>query len=663
MAETLTIAATVTEEQPDGSYAPSSALDGVVCTAQIRAAAGQPLLDTVLATISGSSVTLSETSAGIEALPDDIHIRLISTRASGTQVVGTTSARRLIPTAAPLVISNARAVNIEANRLSIEWNTSADGTPVIASGSTRYGVSGGPIDTDGPSQDIETHTYTFHRQRLDNLQPETSYDVEITSTHPEHGTATTTITVTTGEAADVPDPVDGYPVIADHDKPFGGLIVGPGSGRGVKVGDSDIANHVGFRFVVTTTTPITGFSKIMRRLNEYDMGSNAQRRALRDQGYTPEEAAWAIPRAYSKGNFTLYAELRRTKANGLPDMSAGGLIQAGDPNLASEAYDSVSNEWPAYRLPQPVVLAAGTVVCAILRNVDPIPEGPRHTLGSRADIQAYEAAHPNRGSTGINGVIRGSLNAIAGPSIGAYFGDDNLVTLLHGPASLGDNWIVDTRSLGHVPLVRVMYGDGLNRGYSLSNSRISGTHVRVNGSQQVRQVWTQQYDFPTDTLWVTYSHDRDFGPNGQSMDVTIRENGSVIASGQVPSSSALSRRNRELDGGGIWAEHDQICHPMSLGGTITLVAGRTYTVTFSAPSGANFAMRGMQDVTGPTKDSTGANAKGDYNRFVGWAERSDNGGSSWTHFSTDGSRPYQNISGYKVGADFARAGVVFPLPR
>jgi hypothetical protein len=273
-------------------------------------------------------------------------------------------------------------------------------------------------------------------------------------------------------------------------------------------------------------------------------------------------------------------------ADNKPDMSAGGLIDAGAPRLALSSANFNSGQWPEYRTTKPLNLVKGQKYAFLFINVAPM-QNPNIKL-NRTAASNYMKSNPRSGAQGYNGNLRtkrGTGYALNNsPKIGPYWGDTGLIGLRSND---GRSW---EAHIDHTPFANVLHSDGRKRGMIYTDwERNYGARLMpaVEGNNQVRQVWKQPYNVRANGVWIGHSHNKTTTPNGQPMTATLREDNKVIATATIRPDLELAKRSRMSD---MFENRTQRSTYADLSNTVNLVAGKNYTLTLSAPSGAGFVI-------------------------------------------------------------------------
>ena len=645
----------------DHAGSPSTEFDGETCAFSVYDSENGATTPshTFTGVISGSGGSFSDTSANLDGLTGSALVRATVETAQG--IASHEFSAEIRDLGGTLAITNVQTTTIEKNRIRIRWDT-----PTVASGQVRYGLTAGNLDQVGQLVTAPPHNLDFHHYWVSGLAPGTEYFFQPESTDSNGNTGVGAIVSATTEEASVPagEVLSGYVVSENHSDPGYGLFIGNYAGRQCQPRNTFMRNYVAVAFRNMRPVKIIGSSPEYRRLRQGGDVSSSSRARYRDAGWQPENIAWIHALGgYSKGRPTHYMELRKFIPNQGPDMSASGLLQAGDYSLRRNQRDYESNDWAGYMMPAAVDVAVGEMVCAVYINVDPMPnELLTYTVPSgasqasydarRSEILAHEAAHPERGVMALNGNEL-APNPDEGPRISAMWGNDGLQSWI---SSDGQNWsrFGGGPTENHVPYFRIIYEDGLVFGYGVQDWENQFAAHDVDGNNRVRAVWNFPQSFSATGLWIYFNHHFTNAPNGQPMTVRILQGGSVIHTATIAADLALATENRTPESPiRHFLQKKTEGRYIDFGQTKTIPAGEVI-VEYTAPAGARFRIRCMWHSDKTMRDAGIATGQRDTHNLVPqYGEFSTNNGQSWAACSPFYSPPRV---GNKIPMDFTLPG-------
>ncbi len=429
-------------------------------------------------------------------------------------------------------------------------------------------------------------------------------------------------------AASGPDleAVEGWPTQSNDSLPLGGVFYGTFKG-GMMSGNGPIAMENAIRFRAERTGFVKAVRYNNRRLLPTDIGHRCDLYGegsvwcnCKEAGLDNISCGYTLANSYHVGSGGLITiELRN-------DDSSSRHLPGKTVLASTNAYVpvEVNNKFPTIALRQPVQVQAGKIYHLVFRNDKP-PVG----CGLKNLTLAEAAACPrDQGAIGLNGTKHGTDPSPSG-RFGPFLGKTG--TGLHFKTTANGPWILRKDVIAFYEL---QYTDGeyigdTYAGYDNPNYGASkGTQI-IEGSTLGRQLFTvEDLTREVNGLWLQYGHVYDRRVNGRPLTVRLKDSaGTVLATGQIPA----SRECNEIalaaakDGKARGTRDDWMCRTWAysdLSTPVSLLEGAEYSVEFSAPAGAGYALSTFFSVHRRDERNMWENARAQIstNNGVNWAD-------------------------------------------
>ena len=486
----------------------------------------------------------------------------------------------------------------------------------------------GPI-----SQTVELsneNTYSVITAESDKHDSEVGVNGALGAVDPVKAENAAATTQTEATESNKPEPEDSQNKSGGSTKYNGNLLMGGlfygNYQSGAHTANAQIAIETSRRFRASKTGNVATILYHNRILEDSEISSRYSRCAESDlDSYT---CGYTYGNMYQVGNGgSIVVELREDN-NGLPGSRTLGktspvFVPKDNPNGPAKLNFSSS-----------VPLQAGKIYHLVYTNLNP-PTG----VCARWPVSETQAASCPRdqGASGLNGIFLGTTGG-EGPLLGPFRGsaDANLFRR-YGDS---EEFIEDPGKLSWYGLI---YTDGIETGDTvLTHRSYESPQLQViEGSKVARQVMTvEDVDRTVNGLWLAYGHLAGSNPNGAPLTVHLKSaGGAIMAKGSLPKVSGCDLPSNS-------SALYQVCHDWlytKFDTPTTLEAGTKYSVEFSAPAGARYAlMVSFPGIYSPLS----SNSQNFWNNAH--AEISSDRGSSWGSWS----------SGYNGEHDL---GIVFTL--
>ncbi len=425
---------------------------------------------------------------------------------------------------------------------------------------------------------------------------------------------------------------EGWPANSTDDLPLGGIAYGmPGSGI-YGAANTRISREHSIRFRADRNGLIDTVSFQNRYLEDNDLDSRCASSGAEfwcnctRNGLSANVCAYTIGNSYHVGN--------------------GGKIQIfiyADDGSADHRPDETKllGRVPGYYIPtqhkegaflehtleKPVSVVAGGIYHIVIKNLAPPP-----ALSGLSNAAAL-SIDPNVGAISLNGVMYPEV-VDNDKKFGPFFGRHGKGTLArnntHGPWS--------ENPVAHA-WWEVRYSDGVWVGETWGAWDVSFGHPgsrTIEGSVKARQIFTvEDATRRVNGVWLNYGHAPRSSINGQPLKLEVKDfNGEVLATAAIAADQATHAINKQTE----WNEKmSRVWAYVDLSTTVDLLEGSTYSIEFSAPAGAGFAISALPY---NFRNLLGRNRNEWENAH---AELSTDGGQSWRVFHSGGRYPERDI--------------------
>gem|GEM_PF-1522770 len=594
-----------TEEQP--AVTPEPTVDGQIPTVETNPLAVIP---------SGTPVTEPASEKPVEA-------PVVTTIAPTIANTDDTTA----PT-----ITAIKSSDIGADTAVIAWTASENST-----GQVEYGTD----NNLGLFSRLESSfKWSAHIQRLQNLQPSTTYSYRVRSTDATgnesvSGIATfdTSAQLAAAEptpSATLPPPED-WPSGTNGNLPMAGIFYGNNI-HGVGIQNAGIGVESSRRFRAERTGNIDFVRYNNRTLSGYNISSRCDSIggvwcACANAGLDDYTCGYTLGSSYHVGNGgTLVVELRTNDANGLPSSTVLGKTGRFVPMDNGRSY------YPKLTFETPVPVQEGQIYHLVFTNLTP----PTSCALTGVSPSRAASCPRNQGAIGLNGVrILGAPSTTG--ARGPYNGDTAGANFYR--RNTDSSWRLYKSTLSYY---EVGYTDGVAVGDSyLAIDAMRAARQVVTSSTHARQLFTvQDASRNVDGLWLNHGQTRN--ADGGSLSVVLRdEAGRSLATGTIGTSAYCKREaNDSSKSLGHWC---QDWGYTTFGTTVTLVQGETYSVDFSSAQNSGFILSAYS-----TLRTYGFSDRNHWEQSR--AQFSTNGGSSWNSW-------IGNTNEYDLGLLFTIEGM------
>ncbi len=525
-------------------------------------------------------------------------------------------------------VSAKRSLKIRTNALSnqagavpVEAQSGAVAEPVLVSVES---------EVDEPEEVMVAELESGAGEAVMPEEEEPAIEPEVVVATEEPAVVITSVEVEEPEIAAASGPdleaVEGWPTQSNDSLPLGGVFYGTFKG-GMMSGNGPIAMENAIRFRAERTGFVKAVRYNNRRLLPTDIGHRCDLYGegsvwcnCKEAGLDNISCGYTLANSYHVGSGGLITiELRN-------DDSSSRHLPGKTVLASTNAYVpvEVNNKFPTIALRQPVQVQAGKIYHLVFRNDKP-PVG----CGLKNLTLAEAAACPrDQGAIGLNGTKHGTDPSPSG-RFGPFLGKTG--TGLHFKTTANGPWILRKDVIAFYEL---QYTDGeyigdTYAGYDNPNYGASkGTQI-IEGSTLGRQLFTvEDLTREVNGLWLQYGHVYDRRVNGRPLTVRLKDSaGTVLATGQIPA----SRECNEIalaaakDGKARGTRDDWMCRTWAysdLSTPVSLLEGAEYSVEFSAPAGAGYALSTFFSVHRRDERNMWENARAQIstNNGVNWAD-------------------------------------------
>jgi len=429
----------------------------------------------------------------------------------------------------------------------------------------------------------------------------------------------------------------------DESLPYSGIFVGAANPGFYGAANTSYARHQTIRFraektgaidaVIVQNRILTGTTVHRRSLLNSSAG--AKYKACLDefaargnpilnqnnptQNKKANKCGYMIGGSYSSGNGGAQIFQIRNDVNGEPDMANPPLAQTAVPFIP---VDHQNGGWVTHVLSSSANVTAGVFYHITVYNTTPV-------VGAYSNLPASQAYNmpDNTGAFSINGIqyaVSPNFADQEGPFYTGHY-------TMKSTAMDASTWERDLNTYGWYG-VRYTSGEWSGLTAAAFDVWVEGKQT-IEGNRHARQVLTATHNTTVDGVWVQHGHVTT--ANGQPMTLELKLGSNTLGTASIPHNATVktivqSPSNAWERGASVWSY-------ASLDNEVNLIQGNTYYIEASAPSGAGFRLNNMANTYAYVFPIPMQNIPLNTD-----AQRSEDGGSTWTVFPIPGSAFHQN---------------------
>lgn len=480
------------------------------------------------------------------------------------------------------------------------------------------------------------NTFATHAQTVSGLMPDTEY-LFIAQSHNGDGIwkdISCPFFQSTDEEADTLE-IANYVLTGkeDHDEQMSGRFYGLYEGGAWKGGNSNSANEHSRRFRARCSGFVDAFMWQNRKVVQNDVDTRNEQVYVncRNAGLTAAQCTiWQPGNFYTKGSGGHYVMELRRDLNGVPDESPAGLISQADP--ANPFIPISFNNTMFNNIPMLIIgsVVEGQIYHWVWKNINPMSASDFVSTAAQAAATNVNANYPGKVSFNGNSYrnrcrptthVMGKFDPVRGSTEYLLYRENT---------TPGSPWAVNDNDLGWYSMHYQggqWVGDTL-AGIGVGDNRASRT--TLSATNLVRSEIIPAKTKTVTGLWVDFLHDGRIPNGGDGTPMTMRlfENGTLLETGTYPwnaECAALNYGDYQAANPTNFNRFATAIEFYRFTAPITLTAGNTYHVEFSAPESAAFVIDASYNL-----DYQGALNR---DNWLGeeFAQFSTNGGNTWTN--------------------------------